>query len=180
VSLPTVTETKPAPPAPDFGDRFADRFAGDEDRFDDNVVPLRPAFFRDSDPLTLESVAAILSNSGELMLGSLLRREGRLVALENGHLTLARCPAIADSDAASFARALTSASQSPWRVDLSDQTGALTLAEQAAAADASAMAALRADPLVAAAIATFPDAQLIRPNSAADDGAQDEPRSYRQ
>ena len=180
VNRPPDSAAPSAPPPAPIDDRFDDQFNDGGDLSDDNVVPLRPAFFRDSDPLTLESVAAILSNSGELMLGSLLRREGRLIALENGHLTLARSAAVADSDAASFARALTNASQSPWRVELSDQPGAPTLAEQSAAADASAMAALRADPLVAAAIATFPDAQLIRPKPVVDDSAQDEPRSNRQ
>ena len=64
--------------------------------------------------------------------------------------------------AGDFARALSATLQSPWLVELSDADGAPTLAEQAIAANAAAEEELRAHPLVAAVIRTFPDAELVR------------------
>jgi DNA polymerase-3 subunit gamma/tau len=112
--------------------------------------------------LTLESVAAKLSNSGELMLGSLLRREARLVSVAPGLLRLQRSAAIDDAQARDLAGALTRADQSPWQVELTDAGGAPTLGEQAHLAAAEAEAQLRAHPVIAAALATFPDAELAR------------------
>ncbi|QJQ33703.1 DNA polymerase III subunit gamma/tau [Sphingomonas lacunae] len=139
----------------------------------DNVVPLDqpraasavspvPDMRPDPGNWTLEGLAGELSNSGQLMLGSLLRREGRVVSITPGVLTLSRQSRLTDGDAADFARALTATLQSPWVVELSDADGAPTLAEQAAASNAAAEEELRAHPLVAAVIRTFPDAELIR------------------
>jgi len=118
--------------------------------------PVRPAM------LTLEAVAALLSDSGELMLGSLLRREGRLVSVEPGLLRLQRGATIGEAQAQDLAGALSRADQAPWRVELADAGGAPTLGEQAARTAAEAEAQLRAHPVIAAALTTFPDAELLR------------------
>jgi DNA polymerase-3 subunit gamma/tau len=122
-----------------------------------------------SDPArpTLESIAATLSGSGELTLGSLLRREGRLVSASPDRLVLQRCPAIGEAEAADIAGAWLRATQSPMTVELADSGGAPTLAEAAAAEAAAADALLRQHPLVKAAFAVFPDAELIRQPRAA-------------
>lgn len=121
-----------------------------------------PEFRPDPGNWTLEKLAGELSNSGQLMLGSLLRREGRMVSVSAGVLTLSRQSKLTEADAADFSRALTATLQSPWVVELSDADGAPTLAEQAAAANVAAEEELRAHPLVAAVIRTFPDAELVR------------------
>ena len=113
--------------------------------------------------LTIESIAATLSDSGELMLGSLLRREGRLVSASPQRLVLQRCAAIGETEAAQIAGAWQRATRDPMAVDLADSGGAPTLAEAAAAEAAAADALLRQHPLVKAAFAVFPDAELVRP-----------------
>jgi DNA polymerase-3 subunit gamma/tau len=123
-----------------------------------SVPEMRP----DPGHWTLEGLAGELSNSGQLMLGSLMRREGRVVSITPGVLTLSRQSRLTEADVADFSRALTATLQSPWVVELSDADGAATLAEQAATANAAAEEELRAHPLVAAVIRTFPDAELVR------------------
>ncbi len=112
---------------------------------------------------SLEEIAATLTGSGELMLASLLRREGRLVSSTPDRLVLQRCGAIGDADAARLADAWRRATGEAMGVELADSGGAPTLGEAAAAADAAALQELRAHPLVAAALQSFPDAELVRP-----------------
>ena len=128
------------------------------------AAPLAPVpeFRPDSGNWTLDALASELSNSGHLMLGSLLRREARLVSLTSGLLSLSRHGRLTDADAVDLGRALSASLQSPWVVELDDALGEPTLAEQAMASDAAAQEALRAHPLVAAVIRTFPDAELVR------------------
>jgi DNA polymerase-3 subunit gamma/tau len=121
-----------------------------------------PEFRPDPGNWTLEALASELSNSGQLMLGSLMRREGRVVSITPGLLTLSRQSRLTEGDVGDFTRALSATLQSPWVVELSDADGAPTLAEQAAAANVAAEEELRAHPLVAAVIRTFPDAELVR------------------
>ena len=112
--------------------------------------------------MTIESIAATLSGGGELMLGSLLRREGRLVFAASDRLVLQRCPAIGDGEAAQIAAAWQRATRSMLAVELADSGGAPTLNEQAAAAEAAQDELLRQHPLVKAAFAVFPEAELVR------------------
>jgi DNA polymerase III subunit gamma/tau len=112
--------------------------------------------------MTIESIAATLSDSGELMLGSLLRREGRLVSAAGERLVLQRCAAIGEAEAAQIAAAWQRATRSILAVELADSGGAPTLSQQAAAADAAQDELLRQHPLVKAAFAVFPEAELVR------------------
>ncbi len=112
--------------------------------------------------MTIESIAATLSGGGELMLGSLLRREGRLVSAANDRLVLQRCAAIGEVEAAQIAAAWQRATRFALAVELADSGGAPTLGEQTAAADAAQDELLRQHPLVKAAFAVFPEAELVR------------------
>ena len=112
--------------------------------------------------MTIESIAATLSDSGELMLGSLLRREGRLVSATYDRLVLQRCAAIGEAEAAQIASAWQRTTRSALSVELADSGGSPTLNEQAAAADAAQDELLRQHPLVKAAFAVFPEAELVR------------------
>ena len=96
------------------------------------------------------------------MLGSLLRRGGRLVFAASDRLVLQRCPAIGDGEAAQIAAAWQRATRSMLAVELADSGGAPTLNEQAAAAEAAQDELLRQHPLVKAAFAVFPEAELVR------------------
>ncbi len=112
--------------------------------------------------MTIESIAATLSRGGELMLGSLLRREGRLVSAANDRLVLQRCAAIGEVEAAQIAAAWQRATRFALAVELADSGGAPTLGEQTAAEDAAQDELLRQHPLVKAAFAVFPEAELVR------------------
>jgi len=159
-----------------------------EDDADGTVVPFPGPYSRGgpvaeqpaaplADPLSIEGLAQALTASGALMQAAHLRREGRLVAIEPGVLTLSSGPQMHGQQVEALARALTSALAAPWRVALSDTPGAPTVAEQAAAVRQAEDEALRQHPLVAATLQIFPDAQLIRPG--ADGGIPGAPPALR-
>ena len=118
---------------------------------------------RDADgPVAIADIAEWLAGSGELVLASLVRREGRVIALEQGSLVLQAVPAISDGDASAIASALARATQQPWRVSLAQGQGAPSLHEQAQTAEAMREAELLRHPLVVATFAAFPEAELVR------------------
>jgi DNA polymerase-3 subunit gamma/tau len=115
------------------------------------------------DTASLDGLAAAIAHDGQHRMASLLRREGRLVSLTPGALVLAKCPPIDEAVTTSLAAVLSSVLATPWTVTLSDHPGAPTLPEQAAAAAAEQEAALRAHPLVDAALRQFPEAEYQPP-----------------
>ena len=118
----------------------------------DEVIP--------SDDATLDQLASLLSDHGEHMLGSVLRRDARLIALSAGHVRLTRTDQIDDRTAAAIGAAVSRILDSAWVVELVDEVGAPTLLEQVATMAGHADAELRDHPIVAAVLTAFPNAIL--------------------
>ncbi len=121
-------------------------------------------------PATLAALIDALANAGQHLAASRLRREARLVALAPEQLTLARTATIDDGAVGELQRILRNALGGGWTVSLSDQPGAPTLPEQAAATEAAFVDTMRAEPLVAEAMRIFPDAEYRPPETGADQG----------
>lgn len=156
----TGTESPPAPPPPPQPDSGPVAHAPQVEPA--QAAPVSPFAPFEAAAIGIAEVAEWLAGSGELVLASLVRREGRVITLEQGSLVLQAVPAISDGDAAAIASALARATQHPWRVSLAEGQGAPSLHEQAQAADAAREADLLRHPLVVATFAAFPEAELVR------------------
>ncbi len=97
------------------------------------------------------------------LIGSAMRLSVRVVSLAPGHLVYALAPGIPGDPTTDMRRGLEGATGGSWRVERSaDLAGAMPSLEEArAAAAALEEAALREDPLVRAAFAAFPGAEMI-------------------
>lgn len=113
-------------------------------------------------PLSLTDIASIISQQGEMVLAGKLRHDGRPVSLTAGRLVLQRGGQIGDSEAAAMATALRSGTGENWTVELSDEAGGATVQQQIEAEAETAHQQLAQHPVVAAALAAFPDAELVR------------------
>jgi DNA polymerase III subunit gamma/tau len=97
------------------------------------------------------------------LIGSAMRLSVRVIALTPGHLVYALAPGIPGDPTADMRRGLEGATGGDWRVERSaDLAKAMPSLEEARAAEAAREeAALREDPLVRAAFAAFPGAEMI-------------------
>ncbi len=97
------------------------------------------------------------------LIGSAMRLSVRIVSLKAGHLVYALAPGIPGDPTADMRRGLEGATGGHWQVERSDDlaSAAPSLEEARAEAAARADAALREDPLVRAAFAAFPGAEMI-------------------
>lgn len=97
------------------------------------------------------------------LIGSAMRLSVRVVSLKPGHLVYALAPGIQGDPAADMRRGLEGATGGHWQVERSSDSAAAmpSLEEARAAAAAREEAALREDPLVRAAFAAFPGAEMI-------------------
>ena len=97
------------------------------------------------------------------LIGSAMRLSVRVISLTPGHLVYALAPGIPGDPTADMRRGLEGATGGSWRVERStDLSSAMPSLEEArAAAAAREEAALREDPLVRAAFAAFPGAEMI-------------------
>ena len=97
------------------------------------------------------------------LIGSAMRLSVRVVSLTPGHLVYALAPGIPGDPTADMRRGLEGGVGGSWRVERSaDLASAMPSLEEArAAAAARDDAALREDPLVRAAFAAFPGAEMI-------------------
>lgn len=136
--------------------------AGIGEAFSHSDVSPPPAPPASDEQLTLALLIDRLDAGGRRLLASQLRRSGRLVALEDGLLSLAAGPDWPDADRAALESALCDVMGRRWRVVLADAPGQPSPAEAEAARAASAEAETLAHPLVAEARRIFPEAELIR------------------
>jgi DNA polymerase-3 subunit gamma/tau len=90
---------------------------------------------------------------------------GRVVALADDMVALARTPGFDDVAARELGDALHSATGRRWRVTLVDEAGAPSLGDVAAAVARDSDAAVRDLPVVRAAFAAFPDARILPPET---------------
>jgi DNA polymerase-3 subunit gamma/tau len=100
-----------------------------------------------------------------LGMASTMRMQVRVVALAPGHLRYAQPPQFREDISATLRTALAKTTGEPWQVEKSAsqdaEAAAPTLVEQDEARQRADAEALRASPLVAAALAAFPGAELI-------------------
>ncbi|MCB2049067.1 MAG: DNA polymerase III subunit gamma/tau [Novosphingobium sp.] len=94
-------------------------------------------------------------------LANIMRLQVRVVELGAGRLVFAQPPEFREDQSADLRSALQEATGERWTVERVDTGGAPTLVERQIAEADAAEAELRADPLVAAALSAFPEAEII-------------------
>ncbi len=103
---------------------------------------------------------------GAPMIGAQMRLGVRVIALSDGHLRYQLAPGLPGDPTADFRKALQAATGQTWLVERGEGTALPSLEEARAAAAQAADAALRRDPLVSAAFAAFPGAELVDEDTA--------------
>ncbi len=106
-------------------------------------------------------LVAQVEGAGQMLAGSLMRHQVRVVDLAPGRLTYSRGPQFTGDIAPQLREALLALTGERWQVEEVATPGAPTLTEVEAAAQAAAEAAVRAHPLVAATMAAFPNAEFV-------------------
>ncbi|WP_228244329.1 DNA polymerase III subunit gamma/tau [Porphyrobacter sp. GA68] len=117
--------------------------------------------------LTWPSLVNEVEEAGEVHAANVMRLQVRVVGLEPGVLTFSRDACFRDPVAPLLKSALAKATGTPWQVVEEPDGGSPSLVEEAQAERQAEQARLRQDPLVKAALAIFPDAELIE-NEGAD------------
>jgi DNA polymerase-3 subunit gamma/tau len=92
---------------------------------------------------------------------NIMRLQVRVAELSHGRLVFSQPPEFREDISAELRSALQQATGERWQVERVDAGGAPTLVERQMADASAAEQALRADPLVAAALAAFPDAEFV-------------------
>ncbi|ANU08274.1 DNA polymerase III subunit gamma/tau [Paraurantiacibacter namhicola] len=105
--------------------------------------------------------------NGAMSLASMLEMQVRVVELAPGRLVYAQPHGFDDDILKPVREGLKAATGQPWTVEKSSAEGSPTLVEQADAARQAEADRLRNDPMVKAAFAAFPDAELIEDNAPA-------------
>jgi DNA polymerase-3 subunit gamma/tau len=124
----------------------------------------QPANSAPSEPVALDWAALVgdIENKvGRLQLASQLRMQVRPVEVVRGRLAYAMAPGFTDDLTPEIKQALLDLTGERWDVARVAEGGAPTLYEREQAQQADAEAQLRAHPLVEAAFAAFPDAELV-------------------
>jgi DNA polymerase-3 subunit gamma/tau len=102
-----------------------------------------------------------VESAGHLRVAQVMRDWVRPVELAVGSLTYQLAPGLAEDPAAELRDALLKTTGERWQVERGVGEAQPSLRERAEAEAVAAEAALRADPLVKAAFAAFPDAELV-------------------
>jgi DNA polymerase-3 subunit gamma/tau len=106
-------------------------------------------------------IVALAIEKRDLPLKLALERFVRLVAFEDGRIDMALEPGAPQTLANDLSRKLTDWTSRRWVVVVASEPGAATLREQAEARQAEMLSGIRADPLVRAAMAKFPGAEIV-------------------
>ncbi len=125
-----------------------------------------------SEPVSVPWSALVeaVDRSGQLRIAQIMRDWVRVIALEPAALTYVFAPGYNGDHDAELRDALLRATGERWTVTRGNGDGAPSLRERTEAAKAEAESALRASPLVAAALAAFPGAEFVQ---------EDEPAQFR-
>jgi len=107
-----------------------------------------------------------VDRAGMLRVAATMRDWVRVVALEPGRLVYALAPGFSDDPAVELRDALLKATGERWLVERGEGEGAPALREQAEAAKAAEAERIRKAPLVEAAFAAFPEAEMINDDDA--------------
>ncbi len=105
-------------------------------------------------------------NDGQLNLASRMELQVRVVELAEGQLTYALAPGFREDFSAELRDGLSKITGVRWQVDLVGEGGAPTLVELQEAQKAQQQERVKAAPIVQAAFAAFPQAELVEEDSA--------------
>ncbi|MCH8685772.1 DNA polymerase III subunit gamma/tau [Pedomonas mirosovicensis] len=134
-------------------------------------------------PADFEALVRLFESRRELLLGKALRDDAHLVAYAPGKVELRLTNRAPRDLAQRMMQCLESWTGTRWLVSLSQAEGQMTLREQEIARHEAERAEVLADPLVRAALETFPGAELVDFRSVesdpAGDDATDAPNSLR-
>ena len=108
-----------------------------------------------------EALVEAVERCGLLLLGSKMRLQVRIVALEPGRIAYALASGFTQDLGPELRDGLLQATGQRWETELRPDGGMPSLSEQDNARVAEAQAAVRRDPLVEAAFAAFPGAELV-------------------
>ncbi|PZN94268.1 MAG: hypothetical protein DCF31_10275, partial [Alphaproteobacteria bacterium] len=108
-----------------------------------------------------EAIVALFRERTEPRLAHILSDELRLVECAPPSLVLAHDKRQSKDQLAAIGRRLSEWTGQDWQVTFTTEGGAPTLHEASLAAEAARLDTARSDPLVAALMAEFPDAELI-------------------
>lgn len=117
-----------------------------------------------------------VDQSGQLRIAQIMRDWLRVVELAPLSLTFALAEGYPGDPAPEIRDALLRATGERWQVQRADSGGQPSLRELADASKAADDAAMRASPLVAAALAAFPEAEFIEDQSAGQQGQRQRSR----
>jgi DNA polymerase-3 subunit gamma/tau len=112
-----------------------------------------------------------VENSGQLRIAQIMRDWVRVVSLTPAALRFSLVAGYSGDPAPDLRDGLFKATGERWQVEFSDEAGAPALRELVEADKAAAQDALRRSPLVAAALAAFPQAELVEDNAGGHDRA---------
>ena len=102
-----------------------------------------------------------VEEAGMLRVANTMRDWLRVIELVPGRLVYAPAPGLSDDPSAAVRDALRQVTGEPWRVDRGEGAGTLSLREQEEAARQAEADRVRNAPLVQAALAAFPDAEIV-------------------
>ena len=124
------------------------------------AAPVRVAEPVAAFPATFEALIDALDQAGSLGLAIKLKAGASVVRYAPPELMLSGSRPMSADTLAETQAALKGLSGRPWRVTFVDQPGAPTLAEGERAGEAAAKQAILDSPMIRAALAAFPDAEL--------------------
>ncbi|MES3042537.1 DNA polymerase III subunit gamma/tau [Sphingomonas faeni] len=111
-------------------------------------------------PPTFEALVDLLDESGGLAIAARLRHGARVVSYAPPEFTLSGSRPVSADTLAELNALLKSVTRTAWKVSIVDAPGAPTLREAQDAGDAAVRQAILESPIMSAAVAAFPDAQL--------------------
>ena len=112
-------------------------------------------------PADFAAVIALLDAARRTALAEKLRQTARIVEFVPGAITLSSARPLPAEVPGELAEALRAVTGKAWRVSLSDAPGAPSIREAEAAMRAAELAQIREAPVVSAALAAFPGAEII-------------------
>jgi len=119
-----------------------------------------------------EALVNRVEQRGSLSLAGVMRMQVRVVSLEPGLLRFAQPPGFTQDIVAQLRDGLAQATGERWQVERVMAEGAPTLVERDEAANVARIEAVRRSPLVEAAFAAFPEAELIEDDREAAQGGR--------
>ncbi len=129
-----------------------------------SAAPAEPATVtRDDSPATFDALVSHLRDNGQPLAAEKLRIGASVVRYAPPELVLSGARPISADSLRDIGEALKLVTGRAWRLTLRDESGAATIKEREEADRAAARQAVLDSPMVRAAFAAFPDAELLEP-----------------